>query len=62
MQVPFAVPRSHLLGENLQTVPVGVKEVHALGENVVSRELYPGTVALEPRVELPQLLLTSVDL
>ncbi len=62
VQELLAVRRGHLLGEDLQTVAIGVEEVDALGEDVVSGEFYLGAVALEPLIELPQLLLTSLDL
>lgn len=58
MQELLAVGWDHLLGEDLQTVAIGVEAVDALGEDVVRGELALGTVALEPLIELPELLLT----
>ncbi len=62
MQELLGVCCGQLLREDLQAVAIGVEEVDALGEHVISRELYFGAVALEPLIELPQLLLPSLDL
>ena len=62
MQELLGVCWWQLLREDLQTVAIGVEEIDALGEHVISGELYFGAVALEPLVELPQLLLPALDL
>jgi hypothetical protein len=53
MQELLGVRWGHLLGEDLQTVAIGVEEVDALGEYVISRKLDLGAIALQPLIELP---------
>ena len=62
-----ALERSHirptkLLGEDLQTVAIGIEEVHALGKNVVEVHLHVDSMALQPLVELFELVLATFDL
>src|SRR6266705_2490583 len=62
MEVVFGRGHLHRLAEDLQTIAIGIEEVDTFREEMISREVHPDTVVLQPLIEFTQLCFPTLDL